>query len=89
MEQGYNVIGADITIGDPIRNLGCQAEQLDVASPDSIQAFKQKLGDQPVDLLLNIAGICCIIMSYLNTRMHDLTTRRSHGSSWEGFTGNR
>jgi hypothetical protein len=54
--QGYNVIGADITIGEPIKALGGRAEQLDVASPESIQAFKQKLGDQPVDLLLNIAG---------------------------------
>jgi NAD(P)-dependent dehydrogenase (short-subunit alcohol dehydrogenase family) len=37
--------------------LGCQAEQLDVASPDSIQAFKTKIGDQPIDILLNVAGV--------------------------------
>ncbi|KAF2470667.1 short-chain alcohol dehydrogenase-like protein [Lindgomyces ingoldianus] len=57
VKEGYKVIGADITLGDEIKKLGCQSEQLDVASPESIQAFKQKVGDQSVDLLLNIAGV--------------------------------
>jgi NAD(P)-dependent dehydrogenase (short-subunit alcohol dehydrogenase family) len=37
--------------------LGCEALKLDVSSTDDIQAFKNKVGDQPVDLLLNIAGM--------------------------------
>jgi short-subunit dehydrogenase len=54
--QGYKVIAADINIGGPIKELNCEAIKLDIASSDDIQAFKQKLGDQPIDLLLNVAG---------------------------------
>ncbi|KAF2185161.1 short-chain alcohol dehydrogenase-like protein [Zopfia rhizophila CBS 207.26] len=57
VKEGYKVIAADITIGDPIKSLGCENIQLDVASPESIQSFKSQVGDQPVDLLLNIAGV--------------------------------
>ncbi len=35
----------------------CKTTKLDVTSPDSIADFKKSLGDEPVDLLLNIAGI--------------------------------
>jgi short-subunit dehydrogenase len=31
--------------------------QLDVTSTESIEAFKKDLGDEPVDLLLNVAGV--------------------------------
>lgn len=34
----------------------CKIAQLDVTSPESIERFKKSLGDEPVDLLLNIAG---------------------------------
>ena len=34
----------------------CKTAQLDVTSPESIEKFKESLGDEPVDLLLNIAG---------------------------------
>ena len=47
----------DMTIGDPIKSLGCEYFQLDVTSTDSIAKFKEQFGDQPLDLLLNIAGI--------------------------------
>lgn len=47
----------DMTIGDPIKGLGCEYFQLDVTSTDSIAKFKEQFGDQPLDLLLNIAGI--------------------------------
>ncbi|KAF2107320.1 hypothetical protein BDV96DRAFT_589565 [Lophiotrema nucula] len=57
VNEGYKVIGADITIGDPIKNLSCEAIQLDVSSPPSIKAFADQVGDQPIDLLLNVAGV--------------------------------
>jgi NAD(P)-dependent dehydrogenase (short-subunit alcohol dehydrogenase family) len=31
--------------------------KLNVASTDDIQAFKQQVGDKPIDLLVNIAGM--------------------------------
>lgn len=46
-----------MTIGDPIKSLGCKYFQVDVTSPDSIAKFKADFGNQPLDLLLNIAGI--------------------------------
>ena len=46
-----------MTIGEPIKTLGCKYFQLDVTSTDSIARFKDQLGNEPIDLLLNIAGI--------------------------------
>lgn len=43
----------------------CKTAQVDVTSPESIEKFKQSLGDQPVDLLLNIAGQSQDQFSYL------------------------
>jgi|TARA_R110002003_G_scaffold191_12_gene14798 NAD(P)-dependent dehydrogenase (short-subunit alcohol dehydrogenase family) len=31
--------------------------KLNVASTDDIEAFKQQVGDKPIDLLVNIAGM--------------------------------
>lgn len=50
----------DLKIGDGLKTLessGVKIGELDVTSPDSITKFKSQVGDQPVDLLLNIAGI--------------------------------
>lgn len=55
--QGYKVIAADIHLGPSVQALKCDTHTLDVSSPDSIQAFKQALNNQPIDLLLNIAGV--------------------------------
>lgn len=55
--QGYEVIAADKDVGAPITELGCETSELDVSSQDDIDAFKQKVGDRPIDLLLNVAGI--------------------------------
>ena len=49
----------DVNLGDKLRSLEgpkCKIGQLDVSDIDAIHAFKSKLGDQPVDVLLNIAG---------------------------------
>ncbi|KAF2829623.1 short-chain alcohol dehydrogenase-like protein [Ophiobolus disseminans] len=57
VKEGYKVIAADVNIDGPIKDLGCEAIKLDISSSEDIQAFKQKVGDQPIDLLLNIAGV--------------------------------
>lgn len=49
----------DAVEGDKLKQLaeaGAKTKRLDVTSPESISAFKQSLGDQPVDFLMNIAG---------------------------------
>jgi hypothetical protein len=54
--QGYKVIAADVHIDGLIKELGCEIFKLDIASPDDILAFKREIGDQPIHMLLNIAG---------------------------------
>ena len=46
-------------MGSEIKSLSSKAEihQLDVSNPTSIQEFKTVIGDSPVDLLLNVAGV--------------------------------
>ncbi|KAF2726683.1 NAD(P)-binding protein [Polyplosphaeria fusca] len=57
IKEGYRVIGADIIIGEHMKDLGCETIQLDVASPESIKALAEKVGGEPIDLLLNVAGV--------------------------------
>ncbi|KAJ8115561.1 hypothetical protein OPT61_g2820 [Boeremia exigua] len=57
VNEGYEVIAVDVEIGAPITNLGCETSELDVSSPEDIEAFKMKVGDRPIDLLLNVAGV--------------------------------
>jgi short-subunit dehydrogenase len=57
--QGYRVFAGDRVVGEGLKALaGLEAEvgELDVTSPESINQFRAKLNDEPVDLLLNIAG---------------------------------
>ena len=47
-----------MNIGDGLKTLErAQTATLDVTAFDSIQKFKDSLGDDPIDLLLNVAGI--------------------------------
>lgn len=46
-----------MTVGEKLKSLECHHAELDVTSTDSIARFKDQFGDQPLDLLLNIAGI--------------------------------
>ncbi|KAF2460429.1 hypothetical protein BDY21DRAFT_164696 [Lineolata rhizophorae] len=57
VESGYNVIATDKDTSGTIQSLSCEVVGLDVASPDSIREFKKHMADQPIDLLLNIAGV--------------------------------
>jgi NAD(P)-dependent dehydrogenase (short-subunit alcohol dehydrogenase family) len=58
-DAGWHVIG---TARDPqdareLDELGVRVMQLDVASQDSVEALAVALGDEPIDLLINNAGI--------------------------------
>jgi NAD(P)-dependent dehydrogenase (short-subunit alcohol dehydrogenase family) len=55
--QGYQVTAVDRDSGAPVSELGCETSELDISSQDDIEVFKQKIGDRPIDLLLNVAGI--------------------------------
>ncbi|KAF2141187.1 uncharacterized protein K452DRAFT_271838 [Aplosporella prunicola CBS 121167] len=57
IKEGYDVYATDVQVGDKLQSLACKHVHLDVSSPESIQSFAQQLSNQPVDLLLNIAGI--------------------------------
>jgi len=59
LAQGYHVIG---TARDPaaaveLKQLGAQVEQLDVADTASARALAARLKGQPIDILINNAGI--------------------------------
>ncbi|MBP5857601.1 SDR family oxidoreductase [Marivibrio halodurans] len=55
MADGWDVIAA---CRDPDgAGLDCETLALDVADPDDVEAAKRTLGDRPVDLLWNNAGI--------------------------------
>ncbi|KAF3000431.1 hypothetical protein E8E14_004691 [Neopestalotiopsis sp. 37M] len=58
IKEDYNVYAVDVNNGDKLQSLSCHTSQLDVSSPESIAAFAASFGDeQPLDLLLNVAGI--------------------------------
>lgn len=57
VDEGYKVYATDVSLSGKIQSLKCETAHLDVSSPSSIQQFASSLGDQPIDLLLNIAGI--------------------------------
>jgi len=42
---------------DDLRKLGVRIEQLDVADSASVAQFRERIGDLPVDILINNAGI--------------------------------
>ncbi|KAI1609494.1 3-oxoacyl-reductase [Exophiala viscosa] len=58
-DKGYTVYAVDRDHGEGLKALGTEAHTatLDVTSPESIQKFKESLGDTTVDILLNVAGI--------------------------------
>ena len=57
--RGYHVIGTARKPGqaEELRKLGAQVEQLDVADDASARALAGKLQGQPIDILINNAGI--------------------------------
>ncbi|KAF2036194.1 NAD(P)-binding protein [Setomelanomma holmii] len=57
LKEGYQVIAADLNTSRPIKELGCDVVKLNMASTYDIHAFAKHVGDQPIDLLLNVAGV--------------------------------
>lgn len=57
--RGYHVIGTARKPGqaDALRKLGVQVEKLDVSNDASAKALAEKLKGQPIDILINNAGI--------------------------------
>ena len=57
--DGFQVIGTARRpdAADDLRALGVRIEQLDVTDADSVRRFAQTIGDAPVDILINNAGI--------------------------------
>ncbi|KDQ54932.1 hypothetical protein JAAARDRAFT_354502 [Jaapia argillacea MUCL 33604] len=55
--EGWNVYTLDLAIGERLKSLKVKSFQLDVSSPKDIDSFGESFGEQPLDLLLNIAGI--------------------------------
>ncbi|KAI4276198.1 MAG: hypothetical protein LQ337_002665 [Flavoplaca oasis] len=57
--QGYTVFALDRVIGRELKELACQKFECDLASSDSIDrfAFHYRSFDEPLDVLLNIAGV--------------------------------
>ncbi|KAH0847760.1 C-factor [Fonsecaea pedrosoi] len=59
-DEGYTVYAVDRDSGNGLQALKAKkahVAEVDVTSPESIQKFKDTLGDTAVDLLLNIAGV--------------------------------
>ncbi len=57
--QGYFVYAGDVNAGEKLLGLQgpkCQIARLDITSVESIWEFKAALGDQKIDVLLNVAG---------------------------------
>jgi NAD(P)-dependent dehydrogenase (short-subunit alcohol dehydrogenase family) len=59
LAQGATVIGGcrNPTTADKLNAAGAEVHQLDTGSGKSIAAFAESIGDRPVDLLYNNAGI--------------------------------
>ena len=56
---GANVIGTARRPdeADELRGLGVRVEQLDVTDPESVKRLAASLGDEPLDILINNAGV--------------------------------
>lgn len=58
-EAGFNVIATarKPDKAEELNSIGVQVEQLDVADADSVASLAKRLGDTPIDILINNAGI--------------------------------
>ncbi|KAF2153344.1 3-oxoacyl-reductase, partial [Myriangium duriaei CBS 260.36] len=57
IDDGYTVYATDVKSSSKLTSLKCKTDTLDVRDPQSISAFVSSLNKQPVDILLNVAGI--------------------------------
>lgn len=81
--QGYKVYAVDRQVGDGLKNLTkAEVGELDVTSTDSISSFKKTLGDQPIHLLLNIAGKLTGALSPFLSNVHRYCFASRKRQSW-------
>ena len=68
-ETGYEVIGTARSPGKAteLRATGARVEQLDVASPESVEALASRLKGVPIEILINNAGMLNSTDSSLDT----------------------
>lgn len=58
LKEGYTVYAVDRNLGNGLKSLrGANISAVDVTSEQSIKDFKETIKNEPVDLLLNIAGL--------------------------------
>ncbi|KAJ9605701.1 hypothetical protein H2200_009550 [Cladophialophora chaetospira] len=60
VDEGYTVYAVDRDEGEGLKALkakNAHTAEVDVTSPESINKFKDSIGDTTIDLLLNIAGV--------------------------------
>jgi NAD(P)-dependent dehydrogenase (short-subunit alcohol dehydrogenase family) len=75
-----------VQINGPIKELDCEVVKLDITSPEDIQTFKQKVGDQPIDILLNVAGNNLRLYFRYHSNCFNLTHDMSaHTESYKGI----
>ncbi|KAL9600308.1 MAG: hypothetical protein Q9219_003258 [cf. Caloplaca sp. 3 TL-2023] len=55
----YTVFALDVVLGQELKNLPCKSFECDLASAESISRFASTFNslDEPLDILLNVAGI--------------------------------
>lgn len=64
--KGFTVHALDVSTGEKLKSLEsskCKIGQLDVSDVQSIHRFKQAIGNEPVEVLLNIAGKHLVFVS--------------------------
>ncbi|MCJ1394797.1 hypothetical protein MMC18_007677 [Xylographa bjoerkii] len=57
LSEDYEVYACDINISPSLESLGAHPITLDVTDQSSVISLKGKLGDHPLDILFNVAGI--------------------------------
>jgi NAD(P)-dependent dehydrogenase (short-subunit alcohol dehydrogenase family) len=58
MAQGYTVIAVCRTPSDALSELGCKVVSgVDVSLPEQVNTLKAAIGDTPIDILINNAGV--------------------------------
>jgi NAD(P)-dependent dehydrogenase (short-subunit alcohol dehydrogenase family) len=72
--RGTEVLGGvrDVAAATELAALGARVLSLDVANPESVAVFAQEVGDAPVDLLVNNAGVNGGNAQSLAALAHDL-----------------
>ncbi|KUI56757.1 C-factor [Cytospora mali] len=75
ISAGYDVHAVDVNEGEKLKSLSCETSHVDVTSQYSINKFKERYGDGPLDLFFNVAGILDPNHGSLDTLNKDSLTK--------------